>query len=64
MGEPRLAEQLRTKYCKTEGAAGQLAMCTKLRACDYQRYKLKLPISLPKQHSGLKIPTGFNVLVD
>ena len=24
VGEPRLAEQLRTKYCKTEGAAGQL----------------------------------------
>ena len=23
VGEPRLAEQLRTKYCKTEGAAGQ-----------------------------------------
>ena len=24
VGEPRLAEQLRTKYCRTEGAAGQL----------------------------------------
>ena len=24
VGEPRLAEQLRTKYCKTEGAAGKL----------------------------------------
>ena len=24
VGEPRLAEQLRTKYCKTEGAVGQL----------------------------------------
>ena len=24
VGEPRLAEQMRTKYCKTEGAAGQL----------------------------------------
>ena len=24
VGEPRLAEQLRTEYCKTEGAAGQL----------------------------------------
>ena len=29
MGEPRLAEQLRTKYCKTEGAAGQLLYITK-----------------------------------
>ena len=27
VGEPRLAEQLRTKYSKTEGAAGQL-YCT------------------------------------
>ena len=29
VGEPRLAEQLRTKYCKTEGAAGQLLYITK-----------------------------------
>ena len=29
VGEPRLAEQLRTKYCKTEGAAGQLLCITK-----------------------------------
>ena len=28
VGEPRLAEQLRTKYCKTEGAAGQLLCIT------------------------------------
>ena len=30
VGEPRLAEQLRTKYCKTDGAAGQLVYITKL----------------------------------
>ena len=29
VGEPRLAEQLRTKYCKTEGAVGQLLYITK-----------------------------------
>ena len=29
VGEPRLAEQLRTKYCKTEGAAGQFLCITK-----------------------------------
>ena len=29
VGEPRLAEQLRTKYCKTEGAAGQLLYISK-----------------------------------
>ena len=29
VGEPRLAERLRTKYCKTEGAAGQLLYTTK-----------------------------------
>ena len=28
VGEPQLAEQLRTKYCKTEGAAGQLLYTT------------------------------------
>ena len=31
VGEPRLAEQLRTKYCKTEGAAGQLLYITKTK---------------------------------
>ena len=36
VGEPRLAEQLRTKYCKTEGAAGQLLYST--RPCLYQCY--------------------------
>ena len=29
VGEPRLAEQLKTKYCKTEVAAGQLLYITK-----------------------------------
>ena len=29
VGEPRLAEQLRTKYCKTEEAAGQLLYIAK-----------------------------------
>ncbi len=29
VGEPRLAEQLRTKFCKIEGAAGQLLYINK-----------------------------------
>ena len=29
VGEPRLAEQLRTEYCRTEEAAGQLVHSTK-----------------------------------
>ena len=45
VGEPRLAEQLRTKYCKTEGATGQLLYITNPKEVisGYQSYKFNYP---------------------
>jgi hypothetical protein len=49
VGEPRLAEQLRTKYCKTVGAAGQLLYIIETKRSCYiwvpSIYKQSAPLA-------------------